>query len=67
MVSTSTFNFFHLLNNSLQFSLKKPHVSRNRFSLQVEDWVLKSDVDHDGVVSYEEFKFSLAGNMMIDL
>ena len=36
-------------------------------TFQVEDWLMKCDVDHDGVVSYEEFKFSLAGNMMIDL
>jgi hypothetical protein len=34
---------------------------------QVEDWVTKCDVDHDGVLSYEEFKFALAGNMMVEL
>ena len=34
---------------------------------QVEDWVTKCDVDHDGVLSYKEFKFALAGNMMVEL
>ena len=34
---------------------------------QVDDWVSQVDFDGDGVLSYEEFKFSLSGNLNIDL
>ena len=36
-------------------------------TLQVEDWLSMCDVDRDGEVSFEEFKFSLMGNLMIEL
>merc|ERR1712096_421830 len=37
---------------------------RDRFGIEdLEEWLNKVDVDHDGEVSYEEFKFSLAGNL----
>ena len=31
---------------------------------QVEEWLEKTDYDRDGTVSWEEFKFSIAGNMI---
>ena len=34
---------------------------------QVEEWLKEVDVDCDGVLSYEEFKMSIAGNLLIDL
>ena len=33
-------------------------------SLQVEEWLEKVDYDHDGTVSFEEFKYSIQGNIV---
>ena len=46
---------------------------KNRFYLwtsfisKVEDWLAACDVDNDGEVSFEEFKFSLMGNLMVEI
>ena len=37
---------------------------RDRFGFdEIEEWIDKVDYDNDGVLTYEEFKFSLAGNI----
>ena len=30
---------------------------------QVEEWMAAVDFDNDGLLSYDEFKFSIAGNL----
>ena len=48
-------------------------ICKNRFYLwtsfisKVEDWLAACDVDNDGEVSFEEFKFSLMGNLMVEI
>ena len=40
---------------------------RDRFGFdEIEDWIEKVDYDNDGVVTYEEFKYSLAGNVTMN-
>jgi Ca2+-binding EF-hand superfamily protein len=36
-------------------------------SWQVEKWLSEQDVDGDGMLSYAEFKLSIAGNLLIDV
>jgi hypothetical protein len=33
----------------------------------VEKWLSEQDVDGDGMLSYAEFKLSIAGNLLIDI
>jgi hypothetical protein len=33
----------------------------------VERWLSEKDVDGDGMLSYPEFKLSIAGNLLIDI
>ena len=55
-------------HNFSQEAKKACKLIRDRFGIEdLEEWLNKVDVDHDGEVSYEEFKFSLAGNLMIEL
>ena len=55
-------------HNSSKEAKKACKLIRDRFGIEeIEEWLNKVDVDHDGEVSYEEFKFSLAGNLMIEL
>ena len=40
---------------------------RDRFGFdEIEDWIEKVDYDNDGVLTYEEFKYSLAGNVTMN-
>jgi len=43
---------------------KAAKLIRDRFGFdEIEDWIEKVDYDNDGILTYEEFKFSLAGNI----
>ena len=39
----------------------------NKIFIKIDDWMSKVDFDGDGSLSFEEFKFSFAGNLDIEL
>ena len=64
-VIQSFFSLFHyIIFNFQQWAFTKQF---NFCILKVEEWLNMCDTDGNGEVSFEEFKFSLMGNLMVEL
>ena len=60
-------SIFHNISSNKKFIFCFFFIFLIEFLVQVEEWLNMCDTDGNGEVSYEEFKFSLMGNMMVEL
>ena len=53
--------------NEVKLKCESFFVSRNSHQEGIEEWIKTTDFDGDKRITFEEFKYSVCGNSLIDL
>ena len=57
-----------MITSDQQEARKAAKLIKDRFGVEeIEDWIEKVDYDNDGILTYEEFKYSFRGTLDINM
>ena len=57
-----------MINSDPQEARKAAKLIKDRFGFdEIEEWIEKVDYDNDGILTYEEFKYSVRGALNVNV
>ena len=57
-----------MINSDPQEARKAAKLIKDRFGFdEIEEWIEKVDYDNDGILTYEEFKYSFRGALNVNV
>ena len=57
-----------MINSDHQEARKAAKLIKDRFGFdEIEEWIEKVDYDNDGILTYEEFKYSFRGALNVNV